>query len=191
MILTDSQRYQLESYIKEEFGLGISHSELYDLIAEALVFMSNDEITRLGKSSLNALRRHLRKYRVRQLREKRGHVRPESAMVGFISDLRTAGINSTRRLSEEDQLARLSGKGQIFQDAGLESTELENELRTSEDKLAVWRSRLPAIEYEALEVELKGVTPQLTMGLSEWGRWIFYRRARIRMKWIISLEKTE
>lgn len=188
MTLTDSQRYQIESFVKEKFGLGLSRSDLYDLTAEALVFISNDDITRLNKASLNALETHLRKYRIRMLREKRGHVRPESSRVDFISDLQVSNIKFAKRLSEEEKLANLSARAHISLDAGIESAKLEDDLKSSEQKLAAWKSQLPAMEYEALELAMKGVTPCLMMGLTDWGRWIFYRRARMRMKWINILQ---
>lgn len=175
MLIQESDFPLIREHVVKQFG-NLTESELGDLVAAAIDFITKQTNTALDDDGLKVLGKHLRRYR---RREQRGVVEPENSKTIQISNLARPDESTE---SDEERLGRLAPDSHLPDDP--DSEKLLRDLESSERELERWKSILPPIEFEALKrMSVSGVTPHLTAGLTSRGLWIFFRRARIRMRW--------
>ena len=175
MLIQESDFPLIREHVINQFG-NLTESELGDLVATAIDFITTQTNTVLDDDLLKLMGKHLRRYRQR---ERRGVVEPENSKTIQISNL--ARLDESTE-SDEERLGRLAPNSHLPEDS--DSENLLRDLELSERELERWKSILPPIEFEALKrMSVSGVRPHLTAGLTSRGLWIFFRRARIRMKW--------
>lgn len=175
LLIQESDFGLIREHVTKQFGR-LTESELSDLVAAAIDFLTKQPNIALDDDGLKVLGMRLRRYRQR---ERRGVVEPENSRTIQISNL-ARSEESTE--SEEERLGRLAPESHLPGDS--DSAKLLLDLESSERELERWKSVLPPIEFEALKrMSVSSVRPHLTAGLTSRGVWIFYRRARIRMKW--------
>jgi len=183
MKLRDEDVVEVEQRI-QRWLKGLTKNDLLELINEAVSFLSETNITKVTPSVYRTLLKRLKTYRNSELLSFSREVHKSRRIEIRASDLRP--MQGIKRTDEELlDLLRFSPR----HNTGAAESEIygqteESRLREYQQAIARCKDILPAIEFEALQLMTGQITnPHLTYGLTRRGLKMYFRRARIRMKW--------